>query len=148
MKLDELYETLVYRGIGAGSNSKHIRWVSVDASLAKSYADIRGLKSKKNTRTVEMHFTPSKSFVVGNDREYLSTGSFIARAVKGSIIRTPLTLKVINEFREHFGSDQRPLIKFWSNDSDKKMISKMLRSLGYDSIKLDENGFTTYGILR
>lgn len=148
MNIDCLYEAMVYRGIGAGSNSRTIRWVSVEPKLANQYAVHRTLNNNRAPKTVSIDFTPKNPFIIQNNNEYVSAGTIVARAANSAILSKPFAIPVINKFRQHFGKESRPIIKFWATEDDKKVLAEFLKAFGYDCIQMMEDGTITYGILR
>lgn len=148
MNIDSLYEAMVYRGIGSGSNSRTIRWVSAEKKLANQYAIHRTLNNNREPKTVSIEFTPKKPFVIHNNNEYLSASTLVARAANASLLSKQFALPVINKFRNHFGKESRPIINFWATESDKKALAEFLKAFGYDCIQMVEDGAITYGILR
>lgn len=143
MKLDQLYEALVYRGIGSGSNSRTIRWVTPDKALAHDYA------THRDGKVIELQFTPKRTARLGSNRMSMTPSEFVARVVPNAKPRSKeVGIQAVRSFKEFFGEQSRPLRFYWSDEVNKIAVATFLKDLGYDSIDIDEDGKTTYGILR
>jgi hypothetical protein len=145
MKFNEIYEAIVYRGIGAGSNSRLIRWVTPNKNIAARYAMSR---SGTGGRMVEIEFNPKHTADLGHDRLRLNANSFIAAVSRTAPNKNKSIIPYINRFREFYGEEPRRIIDFWATEENKKETVMLLKAMGYDSIKVKEDNVDTYGILR
>jgi hypothetical protein len=146
MNIDSLYESLVYRGVGAGSNSRTIRWVTPSKNIAAQYAMSRG--GVAGGRMVELEFNPKHTADLGHDRLRLNASRFIAVVSRNAKNKSKDVIPYLNRFREYFGEESRPIITFWESENNKRETATLLKAMGYDSIKIEEAGNITYGILR
>jgi hypothetical protein len=95
-----------------------------------------------------MNYTPKYPADLGRDKLRISVGNFIAMVVPKAKNKGKDVIPVMNKFREHFGDSPRDIIDFWDSEDDKKVTAEFLKALGYDAIKIEEDGNLVYGILR
>jgi len=146
MIFEDIYEALMFRGIGTGSNSKHIRWVTPNKNVASGYAKSRGGIS--GGRVVELDIDPNFTADLGHDSLRVNASKFIGMVSRNAPNKNKEVIPYINRFREYFGEESRRIIDFWSTEDNKKETVSLLKAMGYDSIKVHEANEITYGILR
>lgn len=141
------WKTRMYRGHGDDSStSGDLTWFTPDENLAKGYADKR-----TNGRVSAINVTTKRPFDVGHDNRELTPSQFAVQAMlkakefNGMSDKDMLALR--SEFMEGQSTKSGKVSDLWADDAGKKRVSKLLNSLGFDSIHLLEDDKPTYGLL-
>jgi len=140
-------KTTMYRGVGVGSTSeKDILWVTPDKELAAGYA-----KARESGSVEEHHVSLGNVFDAGQDKRELTPKEFASKVIAQADIPSldkNSALAAREAFIQHMGNESGPMLELWENDEAKKHTSEFLKAMGFDSIKLEEDGKPTYGLLK
>lgn len=136
-----------YRGISSANRriDPNITWFSEDESLAKGYSD--------SNRAFSMSLDIKNPFNAGDDKNMTTPRKFANMAIqqldKTGIDRDSVKL-IRDDFLSNYGDPDKQvqIIDFWASDDGKDSVANFLEDLGYDSIRLKEEGVETYGVLR
>jgi len=146
MKINQILETPMFRGIGLGSNSNIIEWWSTSQELAKGYANRR-----ENGNVLERDINAKNPVNYSHDSKMMNPVSFVGQALKQAK-RGTFDMDVAKEkatiLRNHFGDGNKMVSDYWKDEKSKRIVVDFLRSLGFDSIKILEDGVETYGLFK
>jgi hypothetical protein len=136
----------MYRGVGKGSDTlSGFEWYAETPELARRYADFRG------GEVVESDITALSTFQVGNPHRVLTARSFFADALKQASDLSKDKERVLEarrSFLSHFGDDPREVVDYWSSPEAKESTRRLLESMGFDSIEMEEGKSRTIAVLR
>lgn len=146
MKINQILETPMFRGVGLGSNSTIIEWWSTSQELAKGYA-----KRREHGNVVEKNINVNNPVDFSHDTKMMKPVSFVGHALsqakKGTFDMNVAKNKA-TELRNHFGDVNLKVSDYWKDEKSKRYVVEFLRSLGFDSIKILEDGIETYGLFK
>ena len=136
-----------YRGLSSANKriDPNITWFSADEKLAKGYSD------KNKAFSADLNI--KKAFDAGNDKAITTPQQLADKAVHqmgadGIDKKTAALIK--EDFLSNYPDPDKnvKVIDFWASDDGKENVANMLEDLGFDSVKLKEEGIETYGMVR
>jgi len=144
-----LNEQILYRGHNPNYDYKGLQSI-VWTSTRKSLAILYGYQQDTDSVTItQLEYKIKNSFDAGTDRRVLTISEFLSDILHQSHLNDsklkrlkPLFEKLVKQF----GDKSVSIITFW-NEAD-KLLAEFLVKCGFDSIKVNEKGVATYGIIR
>ena len=129
-----------------GSDDSLIKWMTPDEGLARGYAKARG-----GGEVLSENISISKVADFGRDAARGNPSSLISGivrdAMKSNDVNVSKAKEARAEFISHFGNSPINVIDLWKDQESKEVTTKLLKSLGYDSLKVREGGIDTFGLL-
>jgi hypothetical protein len=136
-----------YRGVSSANKAidPNITWFSESEDLARGYSD-RGEVFSRDLQT-------SNAFDAGDDKTITTPRMFIDKALQ----EKPLgkvsdmdALLIKEDFLANYGDPDKKVnvLDFWSSDDGKDTVANAFVDLGYNSIKIKEEGVDTFGAIR
>lgn len=133
----------MYRGHGDGSDVvDDFLWHSESPELASKYASFRN-----NGVVSESIIDANNGFEAGTDLRVLNPNDFFSLAANQAEIAgldKSKVLKARGDFLGHFGKDVRKITDFWSSSENKEQTKKLLSSLGFDGVQINEGPHNTF----
>ncbi len=147
LPMDEASRIKGYRGLSAANKKidPNITWFSVDEKLAKGYSD------KNKAFSADLNI--KKPFDAGDDKNTITPRKLANKALQqigsGNIDKKTAML-IREDFLSNYPDPDKSVdvLDFWSSDDGKDTVANMLEDLGFDAIRLKEEGVETYGVIR
>jgi hypothetical protein len=136
-----------YRGISSANKriDPNITWFSADEKLAKGYSD--------TNKAFSADLNIKRPFDAGDDKNTTTPLRFANQALSqmgADNIDKKTAMLIKADFLSNYPDPRKEVrvIDFWASDDGKDNVANMLQDLGFDAVRLKEEGVETYGMIR
>lgn len=156
-----LCEVTVYRGeggeiFGQGYNEGFL-WVSTDEELAKNYASYNDKEKKWNVEKLEIdepnafEFPYRENTYVTSENMANIFRQLMIRKIKAKEMTKEQWREMssmIKQYETNAGEKLEPYYTKLNKTGVSRLAASILKKLGYDAVKIIEDGIKTYGLIK